>query len=263
MSTAFDLISAPPRSPQAPPSARQIARPAPQVGRQVHESLEIISELYNYSHWLFNNLRPHIQGKICEVGCGIGTLTQFLLNYEWVVGLEPFEESYTRAAERFHAHANVQIIHAALEQVPCDGVCPGYFDSVICANVLEHLEDDVASLERMADLLRPQGRVVILVPAHMAIYGQLDRNFGHYRRYNRASLSRSFKAAGLKPVFSRYMNAVGYFGWWWQSCLLQRDQITPESSHWFERLVPFLDAAERLMPLPFGQSLIMVGQPER
>jgi len=97
--------------------------------------------------------------------------------------------------------------------------------------------------------------------AHMSIYGALDRSFGHCRRYNRRCLGRAFEAAGLRPTYSFYMNALGYFGWWWHSRLLRREQIPVQTGRFFNRLVPLLDAIERILPPPFGQSLVMVGTP--
>lgn len=232
-----------------------------EAAAQVHSSLEMLGELYNYTHWLFNKVRPFIRGNICEVGCGIGTVTQFLLNNERIVGIEPFAGSYEYARERFQDHLNVRIVRCLLESCPNNAVRTGVFDTVVCLNVLEHLEDDVASLRRMAMLCKAGGRVVILVPAHMCVYGELDRSFGHFRRYNRRSLRRAFEVAGLRPTYSTYMNTLGLGGWWWQSRIRGHRQLTVKSSRLFNRLVPFLDAFERVVRLPFGQSLIMVGTP--
>lgn len=239
----------------------ELTLPAGPTAEQVHSSLELISELYNYTHWLFNSVRPFIQGRVCEVGCGIGTVTQFLLNHERVVGIEPFAESFLRARERFCYHLNVQIVNCMLEDCPNQAVPAGFFDSVVCLNVLEHIEDDVDSLSRMARLCRPGGRVIILVPAHTCIFGELDRAYGHFRRYNRGALRQAFAAAGLQVSYGTYLNVLGFFGWWWQSCWLGRRQITARASRFFNRLVPFMDAFERVVRLPFGQSLIMVGTP--
>jgi SAM-dependent methyltransferase len=208
-------------------------------------------------------VRPFIRGRVCEIGCGIGTVTQFLLNNEAVVGIEPSYDLFTQATSRFQPHANVRIVHSELEACPNADVSAGYFDTVMCLNVLEHIADDVGGLQRMSRLCGPKARVVILVPAHMSAFGALDASLGHFRRYSRRSLRQAFAAAGLDVEHSFYMNAVGYFGWLLQSRLLKRTQISVESSRFFNRLVPLLDAAERLIPPWFGQSLVMVGRPNK
>ncbi len=230
---------------------------------EVRTSLELLSELYNYNHWIFNKIRPFLRGRVCEIGCGIGTITQFMLNHEKVVGVEPSAKSQRAAQERFAEHLNVEIAQRFLSDCPCDTVPAGKFDSVICLNVLEHIEDDVDALQRMSQLCAPKGRVIIFVPAHMSIYGQMDRSFGHWRRYNRKTLRQTFENAGLKTQHSFYMNSLGYFGWWLQGRLLKRNQVPIESARLFNRMVPFLDAIERLLPLPFGQSVVMVGTPKK
>jgi len=229
---------------------------------EVHTSLEVLSELYNYNHWLFNKVRPFVGETVCEVGCGIGNITQFLLNRRQVVGIEPLAASLRQSTERFRDHLNTRFFNGVLQDCPNETVPAGAFDTVLCMNVLEHIEDDVGALNTMRLLCGPHGRVVILVPAHMSIYGELDRAFGHCRRYNHKSLAAVFSKAGLLPTYGRYMNAIGYFGWFWEGRCLRRQQINLQSARLFNRLVPFIDAFERLLPLPFGQSLLMVGRPE-
>ncbi|MFQ5412890.1 MAG: class I SAM-dependent methyltransferase [Phycisphaerae bacterium] len=228
----------------------------------VHTSLELIDELYEYNHWIFTKVRPFISGAVCEVGGGIGNITQFLLNQPHVTCLEPYPPSLQRARARFADHRNVAVEPFLLQDCPREGVAAGSFDSIVCLNVLEHIEDDVEALRIMRALSRPGGRVVILVPAHMSAFGSLDRSFGHWRRYNRRSLRRAFAAAGLSVAASSYMNAIGYFGWIWEGCVRRRTTLSRQAARTFNHLVPFLDAFERLIRFPFGQSLVMVGTPE-
>jgi len=245
----------------ASPSTEPIVHTGSAADHQIRTSLELIGELYNYNHWIFNKVRPFIKGRVCEVGCGTGTITQYLLNYDEVVGIEPLTQSFREARTRFRQHLNTRFVNCFLANCPNDAVSAAAFDTVVCLNVLEHIEDDVDGLSRMSRLCQPGGRVVVLVPAHMSLYGGLDESFGHHRRYNRRTLRCAFVAAGLQPTYSFYMNVLGYFGWWWQSRCLRREQISVHASRLFNRLVPFLDAAERLLPPPFGQSLVMIGTP--
>ena len=132
---------------------------------------------------------------------------------------------------------------------------------MICLNVLEHIDDDAGALRKMTELCRPGGSVVILVPALMMLYGAMDRSFGHFRRYSQRTLRRAFQAAGLRVVSSRYFNMLGALGWLLKGRITGGDQLDTRSCRLFDRLVPYLDALERLLPRPFGQSLIMVGKP--
>ncbi len=228
---------------------------------EVHSSLEVLSDLYNYNHWLFNKVRPFIGETVCEVGCGIGNITQFLLGRTRIVGIEPLAASFRQSESRFKDHLNTSIVNCALEDCPSEAVAAESFDTVLCMNVLEHIADDLGAMRTMRQLCRPGGKVAILVPAHMSIYGELDRSFGHCRRYNKKSLGRLFRSAGLEPTYGRYMNMIGCFGWFWEGRCLGRRQIRTQSARLFNRLVPFIDVVERILPPPFGQSLLMVGTP--
>lgn len=248
-----------------------VTAPEPQVAElvpvcadsRVRSSLEVIRKLYNYNHWLFNKVRPFIRGSVCEVGSGIGNITQFLVNYERVVGIEPSLTSVRELREMFSAHSNVRFAHSYLADYLCSDVSPAAFDSVVCLNVLEHIEDDVAALDTMRRLCKPKGRVSILVPAHQMLYGELDRTFGHFRRYTKKTLARAFEQAGLRPTHSVYLNAIGFLGWLAESRIWKRSQISDRGARTMNRLVPFIDAVERLLPLPFGQSVVMIGTPTK
>ncbi len=226
---------------------------------EVHDSLETLAGLYAYNHWFYSRLYPFLHGSICDIGCGTGTFIQFLLNYERVVGLEPYAVSLNAARGRFRPHRNVEFVQAWLADCPNEKLPPEAFDTVVCLRVLDALEDDRDALARMRQLCRPGGNVVIVAAAHKSAYGSLDRALGHRRRYNRRTLSRVFQAAGLTVTRSFYMNALGYFGWLWQSRILGRKRIPLGGARMLNRLVPFLDAFERLISPPFGQSIVMVG----
>lgn len=230
------------------------------VEAKVHDSLEMLGELYAYNHWFYNRLRPFLHGSVCDVGSGTGNFLQFLLNHERVVGIEPYLPSLKATRERFVMHRNVEFVQAWLEDCPNDNVPPDSFDTVICLRQLASMEDDVGTLSRMGQLCRPSGNVVIVAAAHMSLYGELDRAVGHLRRYNRRKLSRAFQAAGLTVTHGSYINSLGYFGWLWQSRVLRRKRIPMSGAGALNRLVPFIDVFERIFKPPFGQSIIMVGK---
>src|SRR5262249_53508349 len=106
---------------------------------------------------------------------------------------------------------------------------PGEYDSIVMANVLEHIEDDEAVLRQLHDALTPGGRLVVYVPAFMLLYSKFDREIGHYRRYRRPQLEAKFRAAGFRVVDGRYVNSLGAPGWFVYCRLLGRkssDQVT-------------------------------------
>ena len=211
---------------------------------------------------MFDRLRPWIapagSGRVLEIGSGIGNLSEFLLDRARVVLTDTREKYLTRLRRRFASHAHVSVArlylpneHSALENER--------FDTIICLNVLEHVEDDHRSLLVMRKLLEPGGRLVLLVPALSALYGTLDVALGHHRRYGRRDLSAKFAAAGLKVRHLEYFNMAGIPGWWLTGRVLRRKLIPSGSLKLYDALVP-LFRLERFLPWRVGQSLIAIGE---
>ncbi|HTD26018.1 MAG TPA: methyltransferase domain-containing protein, partial [Candidatus Elarobacter sp.] len=133
------------------------------------------------------------------------------------------------------------------------------FDTVVCANVLEHVADDAASLRAMRALLAPGGRVVLIVPALHALYGTIDAAIGHHRRYTREEIDAKLHAAGLEVEHVSYFNLLGMVGWWLNARVLKRRSVPGLQARLNDRLVPLLRLERRLKP-PIGMSLLAVGR---
>jgi hypothetical protein len=110
----------------------------------------------------------------------------------------------------------------------------------------------------MAAMLRPGGRAVVLVPAFQELFGSLDHELGHLRRYTRINLSRRMSEAGFKVERAFYFNLIGTVGWWVNARLRKVPRIPVEQLRYFDTLVPILRLEDRV-PLPFGQSVIAIG----
>jgi hypothetical protein len=111
----------------------------------------------------------------------------------------------------------------------------------------------------MADALVPGGLIILLVPAFPSLYGPIDRNLGHHRRYTRASIRRLTAETGLSLRHSHYMNFAGFFGWWANSHLFHRQAQSERQIEIFDRwIVPFQSRWESRLPPPFGPSLFVV-----
>ena len=213
----------------------------------------------NYFAWQSRLVVRELGQRVVEVGCGIGNFTSLLLDRELVVALDCEEACVQSLRGRFPGREN---LHAFTCEAPS-----GAFrdlaryrpDSVVCVNVLEHIEDDGAALRDMAEIVVPGGVVVLLVPAFEALHGPIDRNLGHYRRYRRGSLVRLAAATGLDLRKLHYVNAAGFFGWWVNARLLKRETQSDGQIALFDRcIVPILSALESAVPPPFGQSLLAV-----
>ena len=71
------------------------------------------------------------------------------------------------------------------------------FDAAVCAEVLEHLDDDDAALRELARVLRPGGLLLVTVPANPYRYDWTDQWAGHRRRYSVEMLEDRMRGAGF------------------------------------------------------------------
>ena len=222
-------------------------------------TLERLAVAPRFNRWMFDRLAPWVGNTVLEVGSGIGNLSQFLMDRARVV-LTDTEPAYRAHLERRFGHApHVGVRELTLPDVPPD-LAGKMFDTVICLNVLEHIERDREALAAMSGMLGPGGGVVLLVPALPALYGELDVALGHFRRYTPRTLRAVFAEAGLRVQHLEYFNLAGMPGWWFVSRVLRRPLIPSGSLRLYDALVP-LFRLERFLPWRVGQSLIAVGRP--
>jgi SAM-dependent methyltransferase len=232
--------------------------------RYAADDLETMSGARNYQAHVFGLVRPHVGSHVLEVGCGIGTMTGQLLDIaHQVVCIEPNLNCATRAREALAGDERVTIRVCHLEECNRAELQQQAFDTVVCVNVLEHIEDDVRALSLFRDVVAGTGgRVLIFVPALQGIYGPHDAALGHHRRYSKRTLRAAFAAAGLDVVAIRYTNPIGLLGWMYNLYISGNTEHTSSQVGLFDRFVaPWALPLERLVPPPIGLSLFAVGRP--
>lgn len=219
----------------------------------------------NYHDWTFEWIRPFVSGRILDIGGGTGNHIQRLTEHELVsidlsvACVQELREKY-RALERWRFEvADVTDRHAVA------ALGPGTFDTVLSCNVFEHIPDDEAALVNAADLLKPGGRIVLVLPAHAALFGCMDRMAGHFRRYDKAMVRTLMGKAGLVPSHLRYVNVLGALGWFVNNRIIRHDNLSSGGINGQIRLfdrwgVPMLRFLEGTRGMPFGQSLVCVGE---
>jgi SAM-dependent methyltransferase len=220
---------------------------------------ERMAQAVNYFAWQGRLVLPELGQRVIEVGCGIGNFTGMLLARETVLAVDVDPACIERLRQRYPNRPN---LHASVCE-PSSGAFADlarfHPDSCVCLNVLEHIEDDARALGAMASVLAPGGAIVLLAPAFPALYGPIDRNLSHYRRYSRSSLAGLAQHTGLRIEKLHYVNAVGFFGWWINARVFRREAQSESQIRIFDRCVaPWMSRLEAIAPPPFGQSLFAV-----
>ena len=223
-------------------------------------TLNQLAELDRYNHWIYEQIAVAMGRRILEVGSGTGNITQFLCaggNHVTATDVVP---SYRNELQRlFAGNANVQVSQFDLDaKAPAEFVAEP-FDTVVCLNVLEHIEDDLFALDQMREVLKPGGKLALLVPAHQILFGEFDRAVGHFRRYGKRELTAKLKQAGFAINEMKFFSLLATLPWLVNGRIFKRDYLPASQANLANRLVPLLKL-ERLIGPPCGLSLIAIAR---
>ena len=225
------------------------------VVETLDRALAEIDQARAYNEWLFDRTRLQLGRRVLDVGAGVGTFTALASAAKAdVVAVEPEEEFARYLSDRFADDEQVTVVQSTVDEL-----ADRYFDSIICFNVLEHIEDDAETVRRFAQLLAPGGRLFLLVPAHPGLYGGYDRAAGHVRRYSKEAVESMVAGAGFQLEALRHVNPAGAVGWLLRVRLRSSPEWPSGSFGAFDRLVPVLRHLDKLH-LPFGLSLWVVAR---
>jgi glycosyltransferase involved in cell wall biosynthesis len=214
-----------------------------------------------YNRWLHDRFEPWLGKRILEVGSGVGNQTRFFAERERVVASD-IEPHYVRElASKFGDRPNVRVtsFRFPLSEADARDLAAERVDTIVCLNVLEHIEDDAGTLRDFARVLPAGGHLALLVPALPALFGSLDESLRHYRRYDRDSLVRLVTESGFAVDKVRYLNRPGVFGWWLNSRVFRRRVLPRQQLGAFRWLMPLLRAEEDAEP-SFGMSLLVLAR---
>lgn len=228
----------------------------------LHATLRRMAALDRYNSFLFEQIREQVGQRVLEVGAGTGTITQFFRDRDRALGTDVDPEYLKLLRRRFDRNPNIDVAHFDLSEPPPPEVTRQAYDTIVCLNVLEHVQDDRRALENLHRLLEPGGRLILLVPAHGVLYGEIDQAIGHYRRYERAPLQQLLSSVGFELDDLFFVNALSTPGWYLNGRVLKRTAVPGFQARVADRLVP-LYRLERKLKLPFGLSLIAVGRRPR
>jgi SAM-dependent methyltransferase len=228
-----------------------------------HHILEQANGLKNYNRWLMSHFAKYFGRTILEIGSGQGALSK-LLSPKSIVILSDVISEYLESLKKVFTDP---VINLNIEKDTPKNLL-GKMDTIFSSNVFEHLKGDVSAMKNCYLLLEEGGYFLMFVPARPEIYGRLDEEMGHYRRYTKKDLRQKAEAVGFKVEKIYYANLPGYFLWWGRGLLLGKlfkirsgaarsDSILAKI---FDSLiVPFLYVEKYLHP-PFGQSLVLIAK---
>ena len=226
-----------------------------------HVTLARMARLEPYNRWLAERFEGYVGSRVLEIGAGFGNMTRHLLPRELLMAsdLDPVALEYLRGCFREDSSVRVASYRLPLDPAEREEVSGLRFDTVVCLNVLEHIEADTATLGDLFEVLAPGGRLILVVPALAWLYGSLDEHLRHFRRYDKKELEKKVRDAGFVLEDCRFLNRPGIVGWYVNGRILRRRVLPRGQLAAFKLLMPFLKR-EETNPPSVGMSLLAVGR---
>jgi SAM-dependent methyltransferase len=180
------------------------------MGSEIYigSELELFAQAGNWKRYWGSIIRPHLGDCILDVGAGIGETAKMLASphhKRWLC-LEPDRRMAEQIAHRISSGdlpPNCEVRAGTI-----DDIVERDFSAVLYIDVLEHIRNDREELYKATERLRPNGRVVVLAPAHQWLYSPFDRAIGHIRRYSLSTL-RVLTPPELSEESGIYLDSVG------------------------------------------------------
>lgn len=226
-------------------------------------------------HWWFigrrrlvqevlDGLFPSGSAQILEVGCGTGGNLSLLSRYGQVYGMELDETARQYALRRNLA----PILPGCLpDDIPFHG---RLFDLIVLTDVLEHVEEDELSLQRLHLRLKPGGYILITVPAFPFLWSVHDDLHHHKRRYTKSNLSAIVKRTKFDIIILSYINfflflPITLLRLYNRLKNIKNSDDLEMPRPWVNKFLAKLFSLERYflkknVSLPFGVSLLLVGR---
>jgi len=192
--------------------------------------------------------------KILDFGAGLGTLsTEFENRNNVKVDCFEIDNSLIEILKQKKLNTYSQI--KEIENL---------YDLVYSSNVLEHIEEDIEAIKSMKKMLKPNGLLILFVPAFNSLFSRIDSELGHYRRYTIPELKRKLHEEGFETPDARYCDSIGFLAWYAAKVLRVNQKMTKRVSislKIFDKIVlPVSKKIDKAFPnIFFGKNLLIIG----
>ncbi len=213
------------------------------------EILDALSYAPHFNRWMADTIAPYLGERILEIGAGTGNLTRPLSNRKKYyaatdIGVEHLEALRNRFPHRQNLEVRICDVRSPEETAYFEGK----IDTIVCLNVLEHVDDAHSAAGNIFAALPSGGRAIILVPQGQEIYGTLDVVLGHYLRYSKAQLRTRLEGVGFQVEEIIEFNRISRPGWFITGKILKRSTLARFPMRVFNKLVWLWRKIDKTLP---------------
>jgi len=213
------------------------------------EILERLNRAPRFTRWMADVIRPYVGDRVLEVGAGRGNMSVHLMprSVYWATDVNPQYLEYLVTLRATRPYLRVAYTNAV-----DGGTFPTAqsFDTVVCLNVVEHVQDDAGALRNIYNALADGGRAIILVPCGPWLFGSLDEMLGHCRRYTKEQLVAVAQQAGFRVERVLKFNRPGVPAWWLNGRILRRKTFGLGQIRMLNILTPLFRLVDEWLPMP-------------
>jgi glycosyltransferase involved in cell wall biosynthesis len=223
-------------------------------------ALDALEQAPRFNQWMYESIRPYLGRQVAELGSGKGNLSKYLKQHGNLL-VTDFRLDYLAALrERWEHLPNVHLAPLDLrEPAAYESLRDFGPDTVVCSNVLEHLEDDLAVLVNLHRVMPVGSRAIFLVPFNPKLTSEFDRQIGHFRRYQKKELEQKMAEAGFLVERQFYFNKAGVAAWWVGNTLFGQRTLTVWQLKLYNVLTPVFRWLDRVLPTT-GLSTVVVAR---
>ena len=211
------------------------------------------------TRWTLAQFDGEIGDRVLEAGSGTGNMTSLLLDRERLIAVDLDPIHVRRLTQRYGHLENFSAATADLSDPELYVKLESEeLDTVVCINVLEHLDEPEIAIHGFHRILRRGGAALVLVPAYPGLYSAMDEAIRHRRRYDGDDVRALLEQGGFTVERLWQFNRLGRLGWW-VNRRIGRRSISRSQVLAFRLLMPLAKALERVDGLP-GLSWVAVAR---
>jgi len=211
--------------------------------------LERLNRAPRFTSWMADVILPYVGNRVLEIGAGTGNMSVHLMprTVYWATDVNPQYLNYLTKLSAIRPYMRVAYVDA----IDAESFPRGqFFDTVVCLNVVEHIEDDLTTLRNIWNSLSDGGSAIILVPCGPWLYGSLDEVLGHCRRYTESGLLKVSERAGFRVERILKFNRPGVPAWWLNSRVLRKKTFALGQILMLNFLTPIFRIVDPVLPFP-------------
>jgi SAM-dependent methyltransferase len=167
---------------------------------------------------------------VLDVGCGRGIVVKYLRDK----GIECTGVELARAHPVISVRDHVRVGIDAWDLSLTERMC---YDTILLLDVIEHVSDPAAFLQRLSDGFPNLSHLIITVPACQELWSNYDECYGHCRRYSLEMLKRISIAPGADCIWGSYFFHLAYPACWVEAHLAKKRQTTLRSPQGIVKLL--------------------------